>query len=195
MEASEGVSQRILKQGHFICGRKLYIIWKTPPGMLLCSSRAGTPSHETSKDHAFIPPMMRWALSESNYKTVWSWRQSIVRWKWCIHLRSRAGCNRAHMNHRNRHPRNTSSSAAVFTALCLSLLELIPHGKGDLYYQLIEKVKLDSQITWLNMLIKAKEYTVCTVQPYSLMALRDRSEEKSCYWEELWAKCLTIHFV
>ena len=31
------------------------------------------------------------------------------------------------------------------------------------------------------MLIKAKEYTVGTVQPYALMALRDRSEEKSCY--------------
>lgn len=45
------------------------------------------------------------------------------------------------------------------------------------------------------MLIKAKEHTVCIVQPYSLMALRDRSEEKSCYWEELWEKCLTIHLV
>lgn len=50
-------------KGQFICGIKLYIIWKTAPGMLLCSNRTGTPSHETSKDHAFIPPIMRWALT------------------------------------------------------------------------------------------------------------------------------------
>lgn len=68
-QTSVGASQRVLKQDHVIC-RKLYIIWKIVPGMLLCSSRAGERSHGTARDHATKLPILRWALSEPSYKAM-----------------------------------------------------------------------------------------------------------------------------